>query len=118
MHRARVSTVDISVIRAKGGHLKLEPLLQHDDYTEMRTDRVCAREERLHSFRARISGDVVILRSQTSHHVAHATACEVRGVSLLTQARRDFTRRLFHGRSFHGLIGRGGSPEPPDSRIM
>src|SRR5215472_12730488 len=101
MHRARVSAVDISVIRAKGGHLKLESVLQHDDYTEMRTDRVRAREQRLHSFRARVSGDVVILRYQTSHHVAHATACEVRDVPVLTQARRDLTRRLFHGRRFH-----------------
>ena len=95
MHRAWVPAVDISVIGAKGGYLKLKAVLQHDDYTEMRTDRVRAREKRLHSFRARVSGDVVILRCQTSHHVAHATACEVRDVPLLTQARRDFTRGLF-----------------------
>src|SRR5262245_42917648 len=98
MHRAWVPAVDISVIGAKGGYLKLKAVLQHDDYAEMRTDRVRAWEKRLHSFRAGVSGDIVILSCQTLHHVAHATPCEVRDVPLLTQARRDFTRGLFHGR--------------------
>src|SRR5204863_7460627 len=84
----------------------------------MRTGRVRAREKRLHSFRARVGGDVVILRCQTAHHVAYATPCEVRDVSLLTQARRDFARALFHGRRFHRTRGRGGSPEPPTLRAM
>src|SRR4029434_6998011 len=99
--RAWVPTVDIGVIGSKGGYLKLKAAFQHDNYTEMRTDRVRAREKRPHSFRARVGGDVVILRRQTAHHIAHATACEVRDVPLLTQARRDFARALFHGRRFH-----------------
>ena len=118
MHRAWVPAVDVSVIGAEGGHLKLKAVFQHDDYTEMRTDRVRAREKRLHGFRARISGDVVILRCQTSDHVAHATACEVRDVPLLPQVRRDFTRALFHGRKVHRTRGRGGSPEPPTQHAM
>src|SRR4030095_4060101 len=85
----------------KCGQLELKAVLQHDDYTEMGTDRIRAREKCLHSFRARVGGDVVILRCQTSHHVTHATAREVRDVPLLTQARRDFTRALFRGRRFH-----------------
>ena len=101
MHRAWVPAVDVSVIGAKGGYLKLKAVFQHDDYTEMRTDRVRAREKRLHGFRARVSSDVVILGCQTAHHVAHATACEVRGVPLLSQTRRHFTRALFHGRRVH-----------------
>jgi hypothetical protein len=76
--------VDISVIGTKGGYLKLQAVIQHDNHTEMRTDRVRAREKRLHSFRARVSSDVVILRCQTAHHVAHATAREVSDVPLLT----------------------------------
>src|SRR4029078_6367274 len=111
MHRAWVPAVDISVIGAKGGYLKLQAVLQHDNYAEVRTDRVRAREKRLHSFRARVGGDVVILWCQTAHHVAHATACEVRDVPLLTQARHDFARALFHGRRFHRPRGGGGSPE-------
>src|SRR4029077_3376372 len=103
MHRCWVPAVDVGVIGAKGGYLKLKVVLQYDDYAKMRTDRVRAREKRLHSFRARVSGDVVILRCQTAHHVAHATACEIRDVSLLTQARRDFARGLFHRRGFHTI---------------
>src|SRR6266436_9005930 len=103
MHRAWVPAVDVSIIGAKSGYLKLQAVLQHDNYAEMRTNRVRAREKRLHSFRARVGGDVVILRCQTAHHVAHATACEVRDVPLLTQACRDFARALFHGRKFHTI---------------
>src|SRR5262245_61365273 len=97
MNRAWVPSIDVSVIGAKGGHFKLKAVLQHNDYTEMRTDRIRAREERLHIFRTRVSSDVVILRCQTAHHVAHATACEVRDVPLFTEARRDLTCGLFHG---------------------
>src|SRR5215216_1533580 len=118
MHRTWVPAVDIGVIGAKRGYLKLQAVLQHDNYTEMRTDRVRAREKRLHSFRARVGSDVVILRCQTAHHVAHTTACEVCDVPLLTQARRDLTRARFHGRRFHRTRGRGGSPEPPTLRAM
>src|SRR5207247_4271286 len=96
--------VDISVIGAKAGYLKLKAIFQHDNNAEMRTDRVRAREKGLHSFRARVGGDVVILRCQTAHHVAHATACEVCDVPLLAQASRDFTRGLFHGQRFHMTI--------------
>ena len=78
MHRAWMPTIDISVIGAKSRHLKLKAVLQHDDHTEMCADRVCARENRLYRFWARVSGDVVILRRQSSHHVANATACEIR----------------------------------------
>src|SRR6266853_577146 len=101
MHRAWVPAVDVSIIGAKSGYLKLQAVLQHDNYAEMRTHRVRAREKRLHSFRARVGGDVVILRCQTAHHVAHATPCEVRNVPLLTQARHDFARAVFHGQWFH-----------------
>src|SRR5215470_14079708 len=100
MHRAWMSTVDVSVIGAEGGDLKLKAVFQDNDHTEMRTYRVGAREKGLHSFRARVGSDVVILRHQTAHHVAYATAREVRDVPLLTQARCDFTRALFHGRRF------------------
>src|SRR5437764_751549 len=106
MHRAWMPAVDVSVIGAKRGHLKLKAVLQHDNHTEMRTDRVCARKKRLHCFRARVSGDIVILRCQTADHVAYATACEVRDVPPLTQARRDFARGLFHGRWVHWTRGR------------
>src|SRR5262245_66192630 len=110
MHRRGVSTVDVSVIGAKGGDLKLKAILQHDNYTEMRTDRVRAREKGLDSFRARVGSDVVILRYQTAHHVAYATACEVRDVPLLTQARRDFMCALFHKRRFHITTEIGRAP--------
>ena len=108
MHRAWVPAVDVSVIGAKGGYLELKAVLQHDDYAEMRTDRVRSREKRLHRFRARVSSDVVILRCQTAHHVAHATACEVRDVPLLTQAAPRLCAPLcFHGRRFHRtMVGR------------
>ena len=101
MHRAWVPAVDVSVIGAKGGYLKLKAVLQHDDYTKMRTDRVRARKKRLHDFRACVGSDVVVLRCQTSNHVAHATTCEVRDIPLLPQVRRDFTRGRFHGRKVH-----------------
>ena len=39
MHRAGVPAVDVSVIGAKGGHLELKTVLQHDDHAEMRADR-------------------------------------------------------------------------------
>src|SRR6266699_2522707 len=118
MHRAWVPTVDISVIGAKGGYVKLQAVLQHDNYAEMRTDRVRAREKRLHSFRARVGSDVVILRCQTAHHVAHATACEVRDVPLLTQACRDFARALFHGRRFHMTIVTASPCEAQSARLQ
>ena len=38
MHRAWVPTVDVSVVGAKGGHLKLKAVFQHDDYAEMCAD--------------------------------------------------------------------------------
>src|SRR5262245_56197808 len=101
MHRAWMSPVNISVIGAEGRHLELKAVLQDDNYPKMRTDRVRARKKRLHSFRARVSSDVIILRRQSTHHVAYATACEVRDVPLLTQSRRYFPCGVFHGRSFH-----------------
>src|SRR5262245_4976087 len=100
MHCGWVPAVDICVIGAKRRDLKLKALFQHDNHTKMRTDRVRARKKCLHGLRPRVSGDVVILWSQTSHHVAHAAAREVRYVPLLAQARRDFSRGLFHRRRF------------------
>ena len=95
MHRAGVSAVDVSVIGTERGHLELKTVLQDHDHAEMRADCVRSRKERLHRFGSRIGGDVVILRCQPAHHVAHTTASEVRDVALLTQLRRDFARRLF-----------------------
>src|SRR5205814_974893 len=58
-----------------------------------------------------------------AHHVAHATACEVRDVPLLTQARGDFARALFHGRRFHMTIvtaslWKSGSLPDPAGRLF
>src|SRR5207247_10262631 len=78
MHRAWVPAVDVRLIGTKGGHLKLKAVLEHDDHAKMCTDCVRAREKRLHSFRARVSGDIVILWDQTAHHVATAAACNGR----------------------------------------
>src|SRR5205807_2255623 len=89
MHRTRVPAIGVSLIGTKRGHLELETVLEYNDHTEMRTDRVRSREKRLHIFRASVGGDVVILWCQTAHHVAHATTCEVRNVSPLTQPLRD-----------------------------
>src|ERR1041385_2564114 len=101
MYRSRMPAVDVCLIGAKGGYLKLKAFLQHDNYTEMRTDCVGVREKRLHIFGARVGRNIVILRSQTAHHVAHATPCEVRDMPLFTQSRRDLTRGFFHGGKFH-----------------
>src|SRR4029077_12972886 len=65
-----------------------------------------------------ICDDALACRLHPAHHVAPTTAGEVRDVVLLTQPRRNFARRLFHGRGFHGIDRYGGSPEPSCSPIM
>ena len=45
MHRARMPSVDVSLVRAKGRDLKLKTVLQHDDHAKMRTDRVTCAEK-------------------------------------------------------------------------
>src|SRR5207244_884917 len=103
MHRTRVPAIDVSLIGTKRGHLELETVLEYNDHTEMRTDRVRSREKRLHIFRTRVGRDVVILWCQTAHHVTHATTCEVRNVPTVTQPLRDLARGLLHWRRVHTL---------------
>src|SRR5436309_14318942 len=67
----------------------------------MRADRVRSGKKRLHIFRTRVGRDVVILWCQTAHHVTHATTCEVRNVSTVTQSLLDLARGLLHWRKVH-----------------
>ena len=101
MHRAGMSSIEVSVIRTKGRYFELKTVFQHDDHAEMRADRVGVRENLLHDFRPRIRRDVEILWGQTADHVAHAAAGEIRDVAASAQSRRDFARDFFHGRGFH-----------------
>ena len=96
--------VDIAFIRAKSGNLELKAVFQHDDDAKVRANRVRVREKLLHGFGPRTGSDVVILRRQTAHHVAHTTASEVRDIIVLAQTRGNFARRLFHRRWFHHKI--------------
>src|SRR2546430_14942083 len=103
MHRTRVPAIDVSLIGTKRGHFKLETVLEYNDHTEMRADRVRSEKKGLHIFRTRVGRDVVILWCQTAHHVTHATTCEVRNVSTVTQNLRDLARGLLHWRRVHTL---------------
>src|SRR5215471_13428183 len=103
MHSAGVPAIDVGLIGTKCGHFELETLLEYNNHTEVRADRVRSREKRLHIFRTRVGGDVVILWCQTAHHVTHATTCEVRNVSTVTQPLRDLARGLLHWRRVHTL---------------
>src|SRR5215831_8137986 len=103
MHRARVPAIDVSLIGTKRGHFELEIVVEYNDHSEMRTDRVRSGEKRLHIFRTRVGRNVVIFWCQTAHHVTHATTREVRNVSTVTQTLRDFARGLLHCRRIHAL---------------
>src|SRR5690348_10746608 len=103
MHRARVPAVDVSLIGTKCGHFKLETVLEYNDHTEMRADRVRSGKKGPHIFGTRVGRDVVILWCQPPHHVTHATTCEVRNVSTVTQPLRDLARCLLHWRRVHTL---------------
>src|SRR5215216_5178864 len=98
MHRARVSSVDVSFVGAKGRNLELKIVFQHDDDAKMRTDRVGARKKFLHGFRLRVGGDVEILWYFATNDVAHATASEISDMTVLPQPCGDLARRLFHRR--------------------
>ena len=100
-HLTWMSAVHIRLIRAKGRNFELKIVLQYDNHAETRTYRVRTRENVLHLFRSRVSDDVIILRSQIAHHIAHTAAREIRDVPSPPQAHSDFTRSLFHRRWFH-----------------
>src|SRR6266702_6562497 len=103
MPRTRVPAIDVSLIGPKGGNFELETVLKYNDHTEMRADRVRSGKKGPHVFRTRVGRDVVILWCQTAHHVTHATTCEVRNVSTVTQNLRDLARGLLHWRRVHTL---------------
>src|SRR4029453_14035319 len=116
MNGSRMPSVEVSLIRTKSCYLKLEIAFQYDDYSEMRADCVGSRKQSLHDFGSRVSGNVVILRRQTAHHVPHATTGEVRNMTSFAQVRGALARRFFHGGWFHQIKGGGGSSEPPALR--
>src|SRR6266545_5389327 len=99
-----VPSVDVSLVRPKCCHLKLKIVFQNDDHAKMRANCVGPWKKPLHHFRSCVGSDVVVLWRQAANHVTHATACEVRDVTILAQARSDFERRLFHRRRFHPII--------------
>src|SRR2546423_9016598 len=97
MNCSWVPSVDVSLIRPKSCHLKLEIVFQNNDDAKVRADRIGSWIKSLHDFGARIGRDVVILWRQAANHVAHTTTGEVRDVTILAQARSDPARRFFHG---------------------
>src|SRR5205085_899963 len=107
MHRARMPTVDVSVIRTKRRNFKLKIILEHDDHAEMSANCMCAGKNLLDCLRCGAGSDVIILWCNVAHDVAYTSTGKVRGVAALTQTRGNFARGLFHGR-FHRA--RGGSP--------
>src|SRR6266513_3970261 len=96
-----VSSVDVSLVGPKCGHLELELVFQHDDHSKMRADRIGSRKKFLYHFGARVGSDVVVFWRQTAYHVPHTTTGEVRDVTILAQARSDFARSFFHRGRFH-----------------
>src|SRR5437016_1330958 len=92
-----VPSVDVSLVRPKCRHLKLEVIFEYNDHSKMRADRIGSLKKSLHHFGARVGGDVVVLWRQAANHVAHATTGEERDVPLVAQARSDLARSFFHG---------------------
>src|SRR5262249_60428036 len=90
-----VPPVNVSVVGSKCCHLKLEIIFQYDDHAKMRADRIGSWKKSLHRFRPCVGGNVVVFWRQTTDHVAHTPAGEVRDVPLLAQAGGDFARPFF-----------------------
>jgi hypothetical protein len=98
VHRARMPSVDVRLVGAKGRDLELETVFQHDDDAKMRTDRVGARKKVLHRFRLRVGSNVEILWRFATNDIAHATASEISDMAILPQACGHLACRLFHRR--------------------
>src|SRR5436305_191181 len=96
--------IEIRSIGSKSCDLEIKPVLHYHDDAEVRTDRVSVRKNFLHDVRRRVGRDIEVLRRQSTHHVAHATAREVSDVSALAQTLCELARSFFHRRYAHGDI--------------
>src|SRR5204863_278407 len=76
MNLARTTSVQINIVGTEGRDFELESVFQNDNDSEVRADRISAREQFLHFLRARVGGDVDVFRRKLTHHVAHAAAGE------------------------------------------
>ena len=90
LHLARMASIDVFAVGAKGGYFKLFLRLQHQHHAKTFANPDRPREQCLHLFRPRAGGDVVIRRREPAQFIAHATAHEIRLVPVFVQAADDF----------------------------
>jgi len=91
-----VPSVLVGAIRAEGGHLKFEVVLQHDNHAECGAHRHCAGEEFLHLLGLGAGGNVDVVRLLAKEHVAHAATGEERLVPGRSQALDQARGSGFH----------------------
>src|SRR5215207_7313327 len=76
-----MSPVDVGTVAPEGGDLEFGFVFADDDHAEMRADGVRLSKECLDLCRARISGDVVVVRLLAEQHVPNATTSVIGHVS-------------------------------------
>ena len=95
MDRARTSSIDINIIRAKGRDFELKFVLDHDDYSELGADRIGARKNFLHDFRSRVGCDVDVLRRFAANQITNAAAGEIGDMTFVPVSAPQFGALFF-----------------------
>ena len=92
-HRRGTASVDVFRVGAKGRDFESVAVDHHDDHAELRADGDRVVEQFLHDLGTRVGGDIVILRLDAEHAVAHTSAGEVGDEAVLAQV-IDYRQRL------------------------
>ena len=95
-NRLWMSAVLVSAVRAEGGYLKFEVILQHDNHAECSAHGHCAGEEALHLLGLGTGGDVDVVSFLAEKHLANAAAGEERLVPGPSQALDQARGSRFH----------------------
>ena len=96
-HSGRASAIDVRLVGTKGRNFERMAAVNHKNDPELGTNTFSARKYLHDLFRPRAGRNVVIRGFDTHHHVAHASANEIRFMTQPAKLANDVDRGVgFH----------------------